>query len=260
MKKITEKADFITFQMLIRQKNNSMYSIEPIKVPGYLQEIINVDGTLLPKHLHVDLLMELLTDELVKLQPNYKVDDYSGAIIDQIVNYASMDEDLLNEKSFSVNKGLLIMGKVGCGKTLIISALANMMKQFRFLDRSVSRSEFNVAYIPVYLITENFIKIGYEIFNGSQNLYTSLPEIAQKIYSEKLFIDDIGSENIVSSFGNTTNVIGELILRRYDTGKLIFATTNLDSKSLKAFYGERVYSRMTEMLNFIVMEGEDRRR
>lgn len=259
MKKITTKADFNLAHERVRQMNDKMNYSDPIEVPDYINEIINVDRGVQPKHLDFHLIKELLLFELLKLRPNYTQDNFSSQIIDQLCLYACEDEKFLTNKSFSINKGILIMGKVGCGKTLIMSAFANLMSWFKY-PFHISRYKFDVAYLPVYLITDNFIKIGFTLFDDFHNINNSAHKIAQDICREKLFIDDIGSENIVSSFGNTTNVIGELILRRYDFKGKLFASTNIDPKSLKSFYGERVFSRMTEMLNFIVMDGEDRRR
>lgn len=260
MKKVTTKLDFQTANNFLEQMARNGDNGQLKRLPEHILEIFKKDNALLPRHLNFGLFKELLIDQLLALQPNYKVDQYSGSIIEQISKYYTEDEGSLNYYAFRFSKGLLIMGKVGCGKTLIIKALAMLLRSFIWkFDPNHRVIHLDTNYFPAYLITENFIKSGYDWL--SRSITEGLVhERTPKVYGENLFIDDIGSENIVSSFGNTTNVIGELILRRYDTEKTIYATTNLDPQSLKVFYGERVYSRMTEMLNFIVMEGEDRRR
>jgi DNA replication protein DnaC len=74
-----------------------------------------------------------------------------------------------------------------------------------------------------------------------------------------LFIDDIGSEPVYSHFGNSANIIGEIIIRRYEKGSLTHGTSNLSTDELKQLYGIRVYDRMREMFNDIIIKGESRR-
>ena len=80
------------------------------------------------------------------------------------------------------------------------------------------------------------------------------------VYSN-LLIDDLGTETPGSHFGNQVNVIGELLQIRYNDRNrhVTHATSNLDAKALKSKYGERVYSRINEMFNYIHMNGNDRR-
>jgi len=60
------------------------------------------------------------------------------------------------------------------------------------------------------------------------------------------------------AFGTPVNVIGEIVLSRYDmfvaSGTYTHATTNLNATELSIKYGDRVRSRMRSMFNLISFE------
>jgi hypothetical protein len=70
--------------------------------------------------------------------------------------------------------------------------------------------------------------------------------------------DDLGCESRQKHYGNDCNVMGEILLSRYDlfvTGGLkTFLTTNLTSSEVEGSYGSRVRSRLREMLNLVSFE------
>ena len=67
--------------------------------------------------------------------------------------------------------------------------------------------------------------------------------------------DDLGTEQALKYFGNECNVMGEILLRRYEyfiTHKMItHLTTNLSASELESCYGNRIRSRLREMFNLI---------
>jgi hypothetical protein len=74
---------------------------------------------------------------------------------------------------------------------------------------------------------------------------------------------DIGTEDIKNNFGNKTNVMADIIFNRYKNnvvGDLTHAETNLSANQIEEFYGQRIRSRFSEMFNWIVITGEDRRK
>ncbi|HAT76072.1 MAG TPA: hypothetical protein DCS19_04315 [Flavobacterium sp.] len=256
MKKISNKDDLKLCIDLIK-KIDYGYNHELFlnHVPEILKGIFEDGATAYPLNLTTDFFKNLYVEYLLSFNPKFILDKNSENIIDKISQYATRNEIFIKE-SFSFDKGILLMGKVGCGKTLLFQCLVNLLRLFvGYNINSTKVEKLDANFIPAYSLVEMFSIKGYEMF-GSE-LYFNNNRIT--LMSERLFIDDLGSENIVSNYGNTTNVTGELILRRYDKGRKTFATTNLDPKTLKSFYGDRVYSRMIEMFNFIVVDGEDRR-
>jgi len=259
MGKIDNKADFIKvvsfFQSLNAWGLNWDKDIE--ELPERLRQFIEEERAIYPKHLSIELFKELLIAELIRIEPRYKNDESAGKTIDLICQFSVRDPKFLSNENYSFEKGLLILGKVGCGKTLICKGLISLLKRFASHDKGGQLKCLDASFIPAYTMTETFAKIGYDIFTPIR--VPGYLKDPNTITHERLFIDDIGSEQIVTSFGNTENVVGAVLLRRYDEKAKTFATTNLDPKSLKQFYGDRVYSRITEMMNFIIMSGGDRR-
>jgi len=66
---------------------------------------------------------------------------------------------------------------------------------------------------------------------------------------------------VVNYFGNQANIIAEILYRRYDLNNYkTYVTTNLNGEVLKEHYGNRIFSRMKELFNDIILPGEDRRK
>jgi hypothetical protein len=67
--------------------------------------------------------------------------------------------------------------------------------------------------------------------------------------------DDLGVEPTVCHYIKECNVMGEILLSRYDLFKAkntkTHITTNLNAEELEARYGGRVRSRLREMFNLV---------
>lgn len=170
-------------------------------------------------------------------------------------------------EDFSLKKGILLYGNIGCGKTTCIQLFTMNQKQVYRVD-----SCREVAY--------TFAKEGYE---GLERWFKTVPitPTDKNFYQKELSFcfDDLGTENTTKNFGNTANAMAEVILNRYDqesrAGKFkTHITTNLPlvepelppnatieqinnfnnikDFNIEKYYGPRVVDRMVEMFNFIV--------
>lgn len=91
-------------------------------------------------------------------------------------------------------------------------------------------------------------------------------DIGGDMYHRKhdLIIDDLGTESgRQASFGNTADVMATIIDARWDEwereGWRTFFATNLTVPMLRQAYGERTFSRLAGMCQFIALPGGDRR-
>ena len=101
--------------------------------------------------------------------------------------------------------------------------------------------------IPARNITFSFNKSGFKIIEdyGNNGFYC---------------FDDLGVETTGRHFGKDCNVMGEILLSRYDLflkRKIrTHTTTNLNAQELESRYGIRVRSRMRELFNLIAFDKE----
>ena len=182
------------------------------------------------------------------------VDDANRATIKALCLYFTGDPEFetLGE-NYRLDKGLMLCGGVGTGKTHLMRALARNKRQC-----------YNVVSCDE--VAGRYQRNGHDaiqMFESSQPEAFGDPRIFYQRISGWCF-DDLGTERTKKSYGNETNVMEEIILARY-AGRYDFpwnqthGTTNLNGIELKAAYGSRAYSRMFEMFNFIELGGGDRR-
>ncbi len=149
-----------------------------------------------------------------------------------LIIYFIRDHEACAKHGLDLNKGILLNGPVGCGKTSLMNLLKVIAyREFQYVVKS-SRdiaASFNIEGYPTLL------KYGKE----------------HKAYC----FDDLGIEQNMKHFGNECNTIAEILLHRYDLlayhGVITHATTNLNADELEKIYGNRVRSRLRAMFNLI---------
>lgn len=169
---------------------------------------------------------------------HFKILETDYPIIYKLIAYFLKDEATCFQYGINLNKGILLSGPVGCGKT----SLMNLMKYLTPIEH-----KFFVK--PCRDISFEFIQDGYQIIHkySKGKLYESEPKT--------ICFDDLGTENNLKYYGNECNVMAEILLSRYDvfTAKKIqtHITTNLSASEIENLYGNRVRSRLREMINLI---------
>lgn len=172
--------------------------------------------------------------------------------VDYIHSAVKCAETLKNGK-----KGILLMGGTGTGKTHLMHCLKHMAHGYP--------SVFTIENSRQ--IARDYKQYGESVIDRyGKNSYCK-GQHGQILHSKPihLCIDDIGFEEAnTKMYGNNTNVIAEILADREEGlkyhGMITHATTNLDPTELKKAYGDRVYSRIEKMFDFVVLKGEDRRR
>ena len=167
---------------------------------------------------------------------HFNIHNQDRELLFKLLIYIIRDKENAERLNIQLNKGILLSGPVGCGKTSLMSIL----RFFLSIDsRYVMKSCRDVSF--------EFIREGYEvIIRYSRN---SFNHDKPRVYC----FDDLGTENNLKYFGNECNVLAEILLSRYDffvsRGMITHITTNLNSTEIEDLYGIRVRSRMREMFN-----------
>ncbi len=140
-------------------------------------------------------------------------------------------------------KNILIAGTPGGGKTYLTQCLANEM-----LKKNCS-----VCFVSAFDMNNMFMKY-HTTFDSSKNSY-----LEPLIYSDILFIDDLGTEPIMKNV--TLNYLFVVLSERERFGKPLIVSTNLLPENILDRYGERIYSRLNSKLQSLVVfvEGDDLR-
>jgi len=165
-------------------------------------------------------------------------------IIYKLLIYFIRDEETCAKYGIDLDKGILLNGPVGCGKT----SLMTLMKHFTYPD-------YNFVIKSTRDIATEFNQDGYPIIQKYGKTHS-------KIYC----LDDLGVENNMKHYGNECNTVAEILLQRYDLqiieGTVSHATTNLNASELEELYGNRVRSRLRIMFNLFSfpMEMKDKRK
>lgn len=186
----------------------------------------------------------------------FKVDKYNLHVITSLIYYFMGDKQFENEEGKSLNKGILLRGTVGTGK----SVLMKIFNRKGELDFTKERSFNIISCIDVYSdFIENGIETTKKHTQFSPMEYVEIPQKFSKCF------DELGEDNSVSKhYGNTVNVMEMVIMKRYynfqDHGLITHFTTNLTPEQIEQHYGERVRSRLAEMCNDFIIEGPDRRK
>ena len=164
----------------------------------------------------------------------FKVYDEDREVLFKLCNYAIRDFGSCRKLGLNPDKGILLSGPVGCGKTSLMKLIRHITPHFRPFE-----------IIPARNIVFGFNHIGFRNIEdyGKGHFYC---------------FDDLGVEPDGKHFGSDCNVMGEILLSRYDlfmeTGIRTHATTNLNAQELEQRYGNRVRSRMRGLFNLIAFE------
>lgn len=146
-------------------------------------------------------------------------------------NLVNAFDDVANKKHI----GLMLIGCVGCGKTLAIKA---MTPQSIFIDLA------DVGSLEVLQKHTRFIE----------------GEAVEKWWliegNTSVILDDLGNEQMQNDYGVKTEVVSNFIMKWYsdvfkneNKKSRLHITTNLDRAQLKERYGDRVVDRLLEMVS-----------
>jgi ATP-dependent 26S proteasome regulatory subunit len=196
------------------------------------------DYQVLQKKCNAQYFFNLMKENCLKyFNKPLQMDNDNKKLIETICYFLSRDERLESELNLDKNKGLMIRGVSGLGKTFLFELVkendANPVKMISMIDISEAvREEGN-----------------FSIERKNERI---------------IYLDDVGTEEAtINHFGTKVNWFKEFIEKIYtlkSSFKNLVISTNLNAIELEQNYGSRVRSRMREMFNVIDVSGDDRRK
>jgi len=168
----------------------------------------------------------------------FKIYREDREIIYKLCLYFIRDKARWSQYDMDIDKGILLSGPVGCGKTSLMKLMKHLVPHLRPYE-----------VIPCRNVVFSFNHIGYKTIEDYGN-------------TQFFCFDDLGIEPIGRYFGKDCNVMGEILLSRYDLflnhKRKTHATTNLNAQELEDRYGERVRSRMRQLFNLVAFDRGNR--
>lgn len=139
-------------------------------------------------------------------------------------------------------KGVLLVGSIGSGKSMMMRVMQRLFKDTENRFRWINSSDLKD------LIEE----VGV----------SKIKEMYGKGLKMDLYIDEIGSSLSSKHYGNSINIISEIIYERNDlyvmsgikthfSSNISPTSNNKSMETLSSIYGERCYDRMVEMCELI---------
>jgi len=204
------------------------------------QKIQSIKKIEIDKIIHIDDFSKMFILEanniLLSLgkESHFLVDDTNRELLNQLKLW------LYNSKKceYNLNKGFLLLGSVGIGKTLILETFCKLYTRIA--------KEINFPIIKIYNSRELIELVKTEMIN---------------LKRVNIFIDDLGKEpNLVKNYGTAEKPIAELFYYRSRYNSFTFATANYNMERFAEFYGSSIADRFIEIFNIIEIKGESKRK
>lgn len=197
---------------------------------------------------------ELIPVEISK----FEVDDNNREVIKILCEYFTEDK-AFELRGYSFDKGIMLYGNVGCGKTKLMEMFAsNQSKPYSLRACKEITDNYYRA-----LSKKEDPNIQLDVFYGKIN--TGVPHKFFGHTELGYCLDDLGTDEEKKHFGNSINVMGEILFARYNRMQELkgftHITTNLSANQIEEVYGLRIRSRLREIVNGIAfpLSAPDRR-
>lgn len=174
----------------------------------------------------------------------FEIDQSNLGIIENLYKYVIYDSDC----AWNLDKGILLIGSYGTGKSILLKAYVNILQ--RFADSDLGQS----------------MKTKVFKFDSAQNIFNEILEysggkLPLRLINSGLCIDELGRETKKAiNYGTETTPVIDLLLERYSKGLPTFGTSNFSLQGLTDEYGQVIGDRLRSMFNFVEMIGKSRRK
>ena len=178
---------------------------------------------------------------------DFEVDSYNKNFLGHFCRYWNQDKAFEILENISLQKGLMVFGSFGTGKT----------SSFQIIQGIAKRYQVPELWFPSISTQEVVAK-----FNLERN-----KEDVVQYYSKGVFLfDDLGSElagNNIYQYGKE-DVFVRILLNRYRVfetkGTKTHITTNLSMDQIENRYGRQIADRFIQMFNLLKLDGPSRRK
>ncbi len=208
--------------------------------------------------------------------PNFTVDATNKPVIAALLAYFLRNGVQCQKLGLKPQKGLFLMGPIGCGKTTLMQLFDCWLSDSFSLDEQHpnSKQKGSIAsrfrVVAARDVARQFLQEGYSVIDrygakSYRSKHLGYGPVLQYDQPVTFCFDDLGTESDAKHYGNDCNVMAEVLLDRYDQfiqrGMITHLTTNLNAETLEDIYGNRIRSRLREMCNLICFppEAKDRR-
>lgn len=206
----------MNFQETVRTTNHrNIFLREPLTKQQFAQELI-FSGT------------NLLNGK------TFTIDGTNKHIINFMFTWLNNIEHGVNR-----NAGILISGKIGAGKSILMRAFLKIIEAHTGkIIYDADCKNFNMKYI--------------EMIENTDNEYFKF---------RPMYFDDLGREGLsCKHYGTDISPVTDVLFQRYDTGAYTFATSNYSLADLQKRYGLAMADRLGAMFNEFEMKNESRRK
>ena len=171
---------------------------------------------------------------------NFVIDEDNCELIEDLKKYIDREEGNLDP-----DRGLLIMGNAGSGKTELLKSLQLL---YRVTDHPL---QFKFKNIPE--LVQEYSLDGYSSMIRYKKGNWLLDELAM--------LDQNGKRH--KEFAKYSIDVGDALIHqcylKFQTGGMFHFTTNCNDEELQSVYHSSTYSRLRGMCNFVALVGPDRR-
>lgn len=212
-----------------------------------------VEKNLTPKEVD-DFWKYGLIQSMNAVSPGFVVDDRNVKILSELYTWVWAWMGRMEPGKLNPNKGLLLWGDIGTGKTTLIKGLQRYLATINQLAYGCNNRNICIEIKSAAEVSLRYAADGMK----------ALERWTERDQAGHLAIDEIGREEISTHFGTTCNTIQTLLQLRYEQRHSILThgTTNINmaSEEFSNRYGSYIYDRVKEMFNVIRIGGESRRK
>lgn len=140
---------------------------------------------------------------------------------------------------------LCIMGVCGNGKTTLLKAISEYLKQIHTFNdgKFMHLAPFSFKYVTAVELAEMYLE-DRKTYMGIRN-------------TKLLLIDDLGKEPAeILDYGNKFKPMEDMLQYRYNERLGTIFTTNMNRTQAATYYGKRIGDRMLECCKYVVFEGK----